>query len=230
MLLARMTTKADLPDLSINGMLENEMKTSIMLILGTYRSLNLRQISKVLGITEPSTHVHIKEMLEDGYIELDGSMAGKRGKYYKLTKEVQEYLENDEESLSFDENTDFSIPEIYKTAAKAVHMVSLLSMRFGTYSARYLLEHMEEQMQRNPKLNERGEEHISISNVISGQLSFIPLANEGEFDEIKQAFKVFADKIDEISKRNISLKGDAVKERVMITSLAIPLLKVDPRD
>ena len=69
-------------------MMQQETKMSIILILKTYQSLNLRQISTVLGISEPSTHAHIVQLYERSFIELDPDMASKRGKYYRLDPKI----------------------------------------------------------------------------------------------------------------------------------------------
>lgn len=68
-------------------LLSNDLQFGVLTALAIYETLNLKKISKLLGRT-PSTVIHqIRNLLNEGYIELDQEETEERvGKYYKLTK------------------------------------------------------------------------------------------------------------------------------------------------
>ena len=71
--------------------LSSDTKLGILFSIQFYDALNLKQISKIVGMKEPSAFEHIKGrgdekgLLEIGLIEEDKSQKG-RGKYYRLTE------------------------------------------------------------------------------------------------------------------------------------------------
>lgn len=70
---------------------ENEIQFSITTCLAWYGSLNLRQISHLIGKPEPTTYRYARQLLDDGLIILDNKMStSKRGKYYDLSPELKD--------------------------------------------------------------------------------------------------------------------------------------------
>ncbi len=87
---------------------ENEIQFSIVSCLAWYGSLNLRQISNLIGKPEPTTYRYARQLLDSGLIVLDKDMStAKRGKYYILsddlkkiaTEEREEFGDLEEESV-----------------------------------------------------------------------------------------------------------------------------------
>ena len=87
---------------------ENEIQFSIVTCLAWYGSLNLRQISNLIGKPEPTTYRYARQLLDDGLLILDNKMStSKRGKYYVLsddlrniaTEKNKEYEDIEEKSI-----------------------------------------------------------------------------------------------------------------------------------
>ena len=70
---------------------EEPRKFAIITCLGWYGSTNLKKISALIGKPETTTLRYIKQLIEEGLIEVDAEQtATKWGKYYKLVEEVEE--------------------------------------------------------------------------------------------------------------------------------------------
>lgn len=87
---------------------KNDTQYGITMIIKTYGSANIKLLSEILGKTESTIFHHISELVkEPKVIELDVvKTETQRGKYYKLTKELEEHYERDEQVHHTD------IPEI----------------------------------------------------------------------------------------------------------------------
>jgi DNA-binding MarR family transcriptional regulator len=65
----------------------NEIKTSVMVALDNIGSANLSQLAKLVGRTKSTLHSHVRDLLSEGYIELDVGMSQDGwGKFYRLTE------------------------------------------------------------------------------------------------------------------------------------------------
>ena len=215
-------------NLDIMELFSNEVRLSILLILGNYGSLNLRQMAKMLDMTEPSAHVHIKELLSEGYIELDNELAGKRGKYYKVVPEIEEFLESDDDhdEQTFETDDEITDPKQYELRGMAIQTVGLLSKRFTTYVGKYLVEHANELFERRQAKIATGDSDLKT---LSGNLSFISVKNQEESQRVFDLINKFQKEIEEISRNNLNLSAKDAYEQIMVTSMAIPLLRFDPR-
>ena len=77
---------------------ENEIQFSIVTCLAWYGSLNLRQISHLIGKPEPTTYRYARQLLDEGLIILDNEMStAKRGKYYVLSPDLRNIATEDSE-------------------------------------------------------------------------------------------------------------------------------------
>ena len=75
---------------------ENEIQFSIVTCLAWYGSLNLRQISHLIGKPEPTTYRYARQLLDNGLIILDNEMStSKRGKYYNLSPDLKNVATDD---------------------------------------------------------------------------------------------------------------------------------------
>ena len=210
--------------IKVRDLLKNETRLSILLILSAYKTLNLRQLSKVLGMTEPSAHVHIKELLKLEQIELDQNMAGKRGKYYQLTQNMKKLFFEDEEDEDLFLGIKFGSEEYYKVVGEAIQSVAIISQRFGIFAGKYLMDNASILSERYNNMKEEEK-----AQNLSGNFSFITIASEEEYLELIEAQKTYMEKLTEISSRNVKLKEDEIHENIMVTNLAIPLKRLDPR-
>ncbi len=205
-------------------LLKQETKMSIILILRTYGSLNLKQIAKVMGISPPSCLPHLKKLIEEGYIELDQQMADKRGKYYRITDKLDIILKNGEKQ--FEQGLKNKDSSFFTTIGAILRTVAIITQRFGLYAAHYIEE--------NAKvLAEKLQDEKSSSKMpkmfLSGNLTFVNAASEKELMEIQEAFTAFTSKINELGKKNSDLDTNEIFQRIMISNLVMPLLSFDPR-
>ena len=68
---------------------KEEVKFSVLTSIEWYGSLNLMQISQIIGKSEPATYRHVKSLLEDNMIILDNEKtASHRGKFYCLNPKL----------------------------------------------------------------------------------------------------------------------------------------------
>lgn len=206
----------------ITDLFDNDTRLAILLILLIYESLNLRQIAKVLGMTEPSAHVHVKELLKQKMIELDPQMVDKRGKYYKVTATFRKIIENDEMTKvisSLEKGTE----EYYRIISRTFRTVALLSQRMGLYASDFMAE---KASALNKEIEEKPEEDAFS---ITGNLSFINISNNQDYEDIKKAYNEFQEKLDKIGERNIDIPQNELFENIMFTSMIIPMKRMDPR-
>jgi hypothetical protein len=77
-------------------LLADENKIVIVFLLYMFGSLNLKMIAKLLDRTEPPILRWIKMMLDEGLIIIDVEATEKsRGKFYKLSKNAEEFFDID---------------------------------------------------------------------------------------------------------------------------------------
>ena len=68
---------------------EDPNKFAIITCLGWYGSINLKKLSSLIGKPETTTLRYIKQLIDDGLIEVDAEKtASSWGKYYRLVDEV----------------------------------------------------------------------------------------------------------------------------------------------
>ncbi|MHA2504531.1 MAG: winged helix-turn-helix transcriptional regulator [Candidatus Kariarchaeaceae archaeon] len=215
------------PQINFIELLSNETLMSVIFILQTYESLNLRQISTVMGISEPSTHAHIKKLLDRKIIELDSSKAGQRGKYYRLHPLVESIIDRGEADFEVDREKIIDAT-YYTMMGQVLRTVSIMTQRFGSYLGKYL-ENNAQTLANDYQKQLQDDTEIKPSAIASGNLSMVQVRTEEEFNEIKKAYTDFVAKVEEINSRNHNLQYEDMYESVMISGIIIPLLKIDPR-
>jgi len=211
-------------EIDLFELMENQNRMSIILLLQIYDSMNLRQIATVLGISEPSTHAHLKELLERELIELDPSKAGKRGKYYRLQDSGRDDLQQAEDRMEQTYNQSNRDDQAYRKMAKGLRMIAMLSQTFGNYAAEYMED---KAVELADLYNQKGpDQHKSI---LTGQLSFTKVRDEQQLDQIFTAMKDFFKIIEEINTENADLDEGEIHEVIMVSNLLIPMRRLDPR-
>ena len=84
----------------VREMVQNETRFGIFMAIRTYGSLNIKKLAEILGKTESTIFHHISEMLkEPKIIEIDlDKTETNRGKYYRLTMELEEIYVKSEDA------------------------------------------------------------------------------------------------------------------------------------
>jgi hypothetical protein len=88
----------------------DELKYSIVTAINWYNSLNLKNIARLVGRPETTTIRYIKQLLEDGLIDIDAEKtASSWGKFYKLSENVRKLY--DEQLRAVEEREEYIITE-----------------------------------------------------------------------------------------------------------------------
>jgi DNA-binding MarR family transcriptional regulator len=215
---------AEDPEFDYLEYLRDDTKLSIIFSLDIYRSLNLRQIATILGISEPATHRHVSHLLDKGIIQLDPSMAGKRGKYYYLHPKIKPKIQ--EQEKSFVNKLKTVDVDFFKIQALVVRSLSMVTQRFADYLARYSEENAEQIIHKYEEAKQTGGH---ISKYVSFYSEYIKVANKEEEDELAEVFAAVVNKIEEINERNSNLTTEEAFELIYFSHLIVPLKRIDPR-
>ena len=122
-----MNMKKELEE-KIQKIADNETQYSILMVVRTFGSANIKTLAEVIGKTESTIFHHISEMIkEPKVIEMDIERTETaRGKYYKLIPELLEKYQKDEEAHQaeipavLDELLKMSEKELYNWGIKSV--------------------------------------------------------------------------------------------------------------
>ncbi|NHJ32193.1 MAG: helix-turn-helix transcriptional regulator [Asgard group archaeon] len=78
----------------------DEVRFGILITLRFYGSLNLKKIAQLIGKPETTTIRHLKQLLEEGLIDIDAEKtASSWGKFYCMTKAVKAIVEKEDAEL-----------------------------------------------------------------------------------------------------------------------------------
>ncbi len=210
----------------ITGLFKDEIKGNILFVLDMFGSQNLQTLHELLKKPKSTILGHLKEMVELDQIELDSkATAAKTGKFYKLSPEIHELFNREDDSVTLKEDSlekENILPEDFAIGiSNLLRTVGFQSNLIATLTAQYIEEnsHFSKDIKKyKPQL----------MGFFAGIYELSLLSKE-EFEDVYILQKEFNNKLKKYDK-NVDKKRKNAEHTLLFLMLGCSKDNIDPKN